>query len=569
MSKVTTKRLSRGVRMLAGHVVGQLKTLLQQPGLAQISTENLTDDKGTFRINLHVPVIKGQNTGATKHLPIWVPFTLPATQEYFQAAPSTGVMPDIDGNYPRAVLTELAFSFDQRSEAAAITRAESSAPVIEGKLSYDQATRLGLQVSLYSKEMKHWSATAPTTMQEREITFDLPAAAFVGTRLRLNPTVQSNLNVPINPLRTYMIEINCDELTSATAIPLQLNSVMISLKFEQRLMGRETNYPGGSLQAQNMPTSHKGIIPTSPATITEPTTASEPIRAGTGGTGTGIQTSFETVDKFFQRLLRGGVNQRSGVAATQQILQDSAYEVIAVPMFGNTEGIYNSRNALAPVTNGVISSDMPYNPLVQGHLYDMRRIPIRHPFVVHHVVAVANWSPNKASTNVTVPVQNTAFTNSIGVGLGSGHFSEAVGWQSVAYAQWTEATRSTYVIDQCNRNDGTPQQGLGFDLMTIPLVGSSSNSSIGTGYSALNGKPVFAGQASSPNQPRSALADGVDGAIPGARVLEGKEQWIEVRWLISDTVTKFAGGAGAYQDTDIFVGNGGNWVFLIGKKYLA
>jgi hypothetical protein len=567
MSKVTTKRLARGVRMLTGHVVGQLKTLLQEPQLAQISTDNLTEDKSTFRINLHVPVIKGQDTGAARALPVWIPFTLPPPQEYF-----TANMPDIDGNYPRPVLTEIGFSFDQRMEAAAITRFDSAVPVAEGKLSFDDATRLGVKISLYSKEMNHWSALSgggiTTVFRDKELTFDLPAAAFVNPRLRLNPAVQSNLSVAIEPLRTYLIEVDCAELTSAAGIPLQLNSVLVSLKFEQRLLGSDANYPGSPIAVQNMPTSHKGIIPTSAAAIVEPTTASEPIYADTGGTGTGIQASFETIDKFFQRLLRGGINKRGGMAATQQILQDAGYEVIAVPMFGNTEGIYSDKGGAPPVTNGMLASNMPYNPMTYGHLWDVRRIPIHFPFVLHHVLAVANYSPNKEGTNVTFPnIGGTNLIRKIGVGLGRGHFADSAGWESLAYAEYDNTTIANYVIDQAGANNGAVQQGLGFNLLSIPLVGSAANSSIGTGYLSNNGKPIFTGEAASPNEARSDLADGVSGSIPATRPLEGKEQWLEVRWQISDPTAKFQGAN--YQTEDILVGNGGNWVFLIGKKYLA
>ena len=567
MSKVSTKRLARGVRMLSDHVVGQLRTLLDTPRLAQISSENLNDDKGSFRINMHVPCIKGQDTGATQHLPIYVPFSLPPVQEYFAPAPSVGEMPDINGNYPRAVLTEVGFSFDQRREAAAITRNVGGAsPIIEGKLDYEQVGRLGIKVSLYSKDMAHWNPAAPKSLEERLLTFDLPALSFSGTRLRLNPATQSNLSIPVNPLKTYVLEIDCSGLTDAAATPLQLNSVLVSMKFEQQLMGRDVNYPP-NVSVQNMPTSHKGQAPTSAASITLPTTASEAIRARSGGTGTGIQTAYETIDGFFQRLLRGGYNDRSGVTETQQLLQDASYEVIAVPLFGNTEGVYNSVSGSPPVTNGVLSDVMPYMPGTNGYLYDMRRVPIRYPFVLHHVVAVANYTPNAKDVVVRTPGTAT-FDHKVGVGIGAGHHAEAVGWDSLAYGEWNLGTVNNFRIDQVNRNDGNPQTNLAFDMLTIPLVGSAANNTIGTGYSATNGKPVFIGSSSSPNQARTALANGVGGSIPGSRPLEGKEQWIEIRWLIQDTVNKFAAGP-AYTNQDILIGNGGNWVFLIGKKQLC
>jgi len=571
MSKVTTKRLARGVRMLGSHVVGQLSTLLQQFTPApQISTENLDADKGTFRISLHVPVAKGQDplsAGGPTHLPIWVPFTLPPTQEFFKSPPSASEMPDIDGNYPRAVLTEVGFSFDQRSEAAAITR--KAAPVLEGMLNYEQLGRMGIKVSLYSKDMSFWNLTTPKKVDTRLLTFDLPATAFTSTRFRLNPATQSNLSIPMDPLRTYLLEVDCSGLTDQTAVPLQINSMTISLKFRQTLMGRDSNY-GTTTEVQNIPTSHKGVIPPSVASITSPTTASEAIRAGAGGTGTGIQTAFETIDGFFQRLLRGGYNDRSGVTATQQISQDSSYEVIAVPLFGNVGDVYNGLAASAPVQNGITIRTMPYAPGVSGVLYDMRRIPLRYPFVLHHVVAAVNWTPNAKDTNVTVPVDPN-FINEVGVGIGTGRYSEIAGWEGTAYNTWTPATKGGFRIDSVNTNDGAVQTNLGFELMEIPLYGSAANDTLGTGFSSAghNGKPIFMGSSSSPNATRTDLADGVNGAVGAVRPLAGKEQWIEVRWKLKDLTSKFGvAAAGGWKATDIVIGNGGYWVFLIGKKQL-
>ena len=577
MSKVTTKRLARGVRMLSDHVVGQLSSLLQEPQLGQITTENLEADKGTFRINLHVPVAKGQDptsAGGPEHLPIWVPFTLPPTQDYFKSPPSAGEMPDINGNYPRAVLTEIGFSFDQRSEAAAITRDYPLAvpPALEGVLDYEQLGRMGIKVSLYTKNMEFWSAPAAAfatqNVDSRVLTFDLPALSFTSTSLRLNPVVQPNLSVPIDPLRTYILEVDCPGLTDKDAIPLQIDSIMISLKFRQGLMHRDMNL-GATIDVQNIPTSHQGVQPTSPASISLPTTASEPIRAGAGGTGTGIQTAFETVDGFFRRLLRGGYNDRSGMTATEQIAQDASYEVIAVPLFGNAGDVYNGLAASAPVLNGITPAEMPYSPNTTGVLYDMRRIPLRYPFVLHHVIAAVNWSPNAKDTAITVPVDPN-FINEVGVGMGTGHYSEINGWDSLAYNTWTPVNKPLYRIDQANANSGSNQVNLGFELMEIPLVGSAANGTLGTGYSAagINGKPVFIGSSSSPNAAREQLADGVNGAVLAGRLLEGKEQWIEVRWKMKDLVNKFGVGAGSWKSTDILVGNGGNWVFLIGKKQL-
>ena len=569
---VTTKRLARGVRLLSGHVVGQLKSLLDLFKFFQVAADNLENNKGTFRLNLHFPVMKGQDPGALQHAPMWVPFTLPPTQEYFESPPTSGVAADISGDYPRAVLREISVSFDQRAEAAAITRFYNSgvSTFDEGKLSFEELGRYSIKVSIYEKDMTYWRASSPLSPENKVAEFDLPSEAFTDDRWRLNPVSRGDLQVPINPLKSYLLEVEAPGLTDAVNNPLQINSLFISLKFEQGLVERDMNI-GATLAVQNIPTVHNGEHTASSASIAEPVTASEPIYARTGGTGTGVQDATEAIDGLFTRLLRGGYNDRSGVTETSQIVTDSSYEVIAVPMFSNFGDVYNGLAAAVKPPNGQNIRFLPGEPAVSGACTDTRRVPIRFPFVLHHVVAAINWTPNALATNVTVP-QDLNFQTEVGVGLGTGHYSEVSGWNQAAYGSWYPNTKLAHRIDSYNANDGSLQQNIGYELMEIPLVGSSVNSSIGTGFSAtgVNGKPIFIGQSCSPTETRSDLAASVDGPAPVPRLLEGREQWIEVRMKLSDTVNQFGiGGLGAWKDTDIIIGNGGHWVFLIGKKQLA
>ena len=62
-------------------------------------------------------------------------------------------------------------------------------------------------------------------------------------------------------------------------------------------------------------------------------------------------------------------------------------------------------------------------------------------------------------------------------------------------------------------------------------------------------------------QTRSALGGGMPTTL-------GREQFLEVRWAIQDSVglDTVANGGAATDDTNTFVGYGGNWIQIVGKK---
>ncbi len=225
MSKISTKRLSRGVRLKVAHVLGQLQTALAQFTTPSIDDRNISDDRSTFRLNFHVPIMRGwalnSNGDKYEHLPLWVPFVLPPTQDFFTG--TTTLSPD----YPRPVLQEISFSFDQRSEAAAISafdqdnRGAAHPSSWEGLLNYTAVNRLDVEIALYEKEMMHWVADAPLIPEDRLFTFTIPAIAYTDTRFRLNPTSKTDLNQAIDPNKSYLLEVSVPGLTDVeTPLPL-------------------------------------------------------------------------------------------------------------------------------------------------------------------------------------------------------------------------------------------------------------------------------------------------------------------------------------------------------------
>jgi hypothetical protein len=59
------------------------------------------------------------------------------------------------------------------------------------------------------------------------------------------------------------------------------------------------------------------------------------------------------------------------------------------------------------------------------------------------------------------------------------------------------------------------------------------------------------------------MADTPGGAIAPYADIDGKEQWLEVRWAFEDPA-----GLANMNIGEVQVGRGGHWVYIIGKKHL-
>ena len=86
MPKINFKRLSRGVALLRDHIHTQISTGLARLTNTGVAQDNLERGEGTFRVNLSVPWLPGDDqTGAKSHGSVSVPFTLPPLQEFWSA----------------------------------------------------------------------------------------------------------------------------------------------------------------------------------------------------------------------------------------------------------------------------------------------------------------------------------------------------------------------------------------------------------------------------------------------------------------------------------------------------
>ena len=124
MAKVTRTKLARGTKLTPDHTHGILTDAAAQMNASTIAVEQLEASESTFRINWYFPYLGtdfpfGFHTTSAldTRQKFCIPFTLPPTQDYFDAD-SSGEK--LTRDQPQLVLEEVSFSFDQRGEGAAI-----------------------------------------------------------------------------------------------------------------------------------------------------------------------------------------------------------------------------------------------------------------------------------------------------------------------------------------------------------------------------------------------------------------------------------------------------------------
>jgi len=560
MPKINFKRLTRGVALLREHIHSQISSGLLRLTNTGVTEDNLERNEGTFRVNLSFPWVPGDDqAGAKGHGSVSAPFTLPPLQEFWSP---TGTP---NATTPQIVLDEVCVSFDQRGEGAAITQYYSHGGIHteEGELDFAATDKLNLRLSIFSKEMQIWSGAAATDLTGLEYSLEAPGVEFFGgEKLRLNPMTTPDLEKVIDPYRTYMLEARFTDLPQQTAPPLEICSLLVSLRFRSKLIPRDLNVAPSVVQ--NMPP-HNGVLNTSPVTIASPG-AADVITADNATTG--VSTVMQTIDTVFRQKLNAGYNAKSLRADAERVVDNASYEVIAVPMFGNR---YAVRGGTSDADSLPYTGASPF----QGETGDRRVIPIHYPMTVHHVIAAVNYTQsNSKGGDGVIPAASSrpsipALANTVGVGIGSGLRSDGREYRQVALGSWTAnnaASIAALRIDQIGANGET---GHHWDLMAIPLTyvtGAASSKgypSITTGGSN-QGHPYFVGQTDSKEMARSPQAALVNGAaFPNF----GREQFIEVRWNIQDTAGM--GTVASYPSSEPVVGHGGHWVFIIGKKHLA
>jgi hypothetical protein len=589
MAKVTRDTLPRGAELLKEHVFTPMTDMATALS-GNVVQEQMEGSKGTFRLNLSIPYISSRYFWANPGGWFYVPFCLPPLQENFDSNIAVGP------NVPVPVLTEVGFSFDQKSEPAMITDVWSGkafdvakpppeaffvSNYNEGNACYQRAGSVSIKLAIFEKSQHFFvpqtvgsgsgTSAKPTLGAQSEVfTATLGPALIGATAARENPVAYHGLSAPIDPKKTYMFAINADELyDSANNLHTALVSVQATLKFKMELVTRDASSADTPQAVQNipdetLPTSY-GIRTADSVSIGVPSAGAAVEADGTNG----VNTNLEKIDEKLRHKIQGGYGDFSATHVKQQVQDDAGYEIIAVPMFGNEAlGELLAR----PTWLHVRDSEETYT--------DRAIIPVTSPMTIHHVFVTNNFltaTPRSTGSSAyPAPPVASRLMYKVGVGIVDGALSDDVDYTQVAYGEITpDAADSALMVDFMDlqnqatlQKDTTRPQRWEQAIFSVPIrLGTTA----GTGYHA-QGAPFFVGEGGKHGintTPRTLVGNG--SGSDAAAATDGREQLIEVRMQINPRGSVF-NTSRAWQsyvaDWAIFSGYGGSWVYIVGKKHM-
>ena len=498
-------------------------------------------------------------------------------------------------------------------------------PPFMGMKNYIRTDAYDIELSILEKEQMFFSkdsVDSRTSMALSKPTGELLSLSFPGTNYiarseRRNPLTYEGVNKEINPYKTYMLCIKAPKLHDKDITRREhcaIVNLWVTLKFKVELTDRDT---GANIQ--NIP-AHLGAKGAPAVTVTKPT-AGNLITADANATqGVVSGVGLEAIDKQVRNKLRGGYGEFSMAYQAEAVKQDAAYEVITVPL---GQGFAFNRMS--------VRDDYPFAPYVRGPYYkelpgagpggiilspyvDRRIIPITHPMTIHHVVFAMNYTSDRiamatdatanaysgrsAWKNMSEP--NDTVKYEVGVGMVSGVRGDAFGYAQVAYSSWvnsSSAQLSDGQIDAVNLGLRAVDAHNEYKLWSVPLVLETGKNGVGywSQYAAagkgINGKPFYVGEANTYTHARTTIG-GVGGAagsyaFSGGAVGAGNgtEQYLEVRFAVDPTNAganvPYAFDAGEpaaervewqatdLRETDLAIGYGGCWLYIIGKKHVT
>jgi len=587
VAKVTRKRLARGTKIVPGHVFDPIDdaaspSIGYQVNNNALEKENLANKTAPFRVNINIPFIDSRFGSLDSRL-FSVPFILPPLQDTFSYSTQNGInYPGVTSSRtpPSVFLDEISIGFDQRAEPAAIVDNWQGSSIgfgtDGGKLNYDKLGDLNLRVSVLQKASKFFNPQGPIWTNELT-SFDVPYTNWVAD----GPFVVKDLNKAIDPYRTYAIGL---EVPDSPANGIAFVNICVSMKFRHELVERDSG-----ADIQNIPKKSRTATTRTAAGQSVSITAPAPDAAIEADTATGVSENLGTIDEALAERFRGGIDKHGEAPPYQELLDDSGYEVIAVPLMGNRR-----RGGISP-TSVELEPYMKASTAAAA-LFDRRVIPLVHPLCIHHVVLCYNWQRwnNVTAGGLADPpnqLPDTAtFTVDVGVGIGTGLKGDNFTYDQVASAALTNpyafggvvppgdpyggGTWYANVIDMVKTAEfsgvrnyslissvATAHSQYSFwdwDILSVPLVGAG-----GVGY-ATQGKPVYAGRSWTPTAVTTGYLNDRENIGGGAPNCLGQEQFLEVRMKISDS-----SGLANLGSLEYISGYGGHWVYLICKKMMT
>lgn len=353
---------------------------------------------------------------------------------------------------------------------------------------------------------------------------------------------------------------------AGTVEQLMLPSLTLTASFVSPLTVRDSSSDFAAPGVQNIPSIHLGnrlgttiplAIPAGNALIT----------------GDDIQGQNHGFDRALRQRLGSGYGvgygalanpmQASDIAPRAIVKNDAHYQMIVVPMWGG-----QFRESLR--AQDVPQAGLPYilasdpAPGWTEPTMDRRLVPVPDGFVLHHAFAVWNLSSPASpaiygrSIEGVVPL-SPDYEQKVGIGLNSGLRADDYLFQQIAYLEWTGAVYTPFMLDEWSPGI-VP---VAYRLMQIPLVAPAAQ--LANSWFD-NGLPFYMGKANTMTQPRQdagALPNFFGGGAYANPVTDGKENVLEIRWSKRDSVNGLHDTA---NPNDVRVGQGGEWVILLGKQ---
>lgn len=578
MGKYKFKKLSRGVKLLKEHVYDPISTSLNSLTTEGVTLEQLEDEYSSFRVSLNIPDIDSQANNWSHKLAI--PLILPPPQEQWS---STYAVTESTIKYN---LNEISVSFDQRDEAAAIRSKYNNTANKPGSVDYGGHDNLEIQITILQSD--HIDSANDENSRYTEVFSTVVDTILFGSEVfRFNPGVITGINKELRPYKTYFVVLsfpgldNKDATGNGTEPTYCVPGFNISLKFNSKLMAREST----GLTIQNAPGALTKVYQST--TITPPAPPALPtdpdviiVADNTAVPFTPLQGAIETVDGVFQGKLKSGLDRFSSspnlFTEGDNLQLDAGYTVIAVPMWGNLGAAVDDADkamSLPGLPNVLVPSYIPCHRQV---------IPIEHPMVIHHVIAGYNYTGyDYANTPGQRPVGATwgdpNFHMGIGVAVGTGMKGELMGYNQVAYLDFTPDGSSSNIISRHNIPVGAASStALGswnthnWDMLSVPLVGGQTATLVGAGYDT-QGSPFYAGRSRGTTARGAAAYDTSTAIINSPPATEGQEQFLEVRWSYHPDLDMSAvyTTPAILNAKAVIQGRYGNWVYIIGKKILC
>lgn len=594
MARINRNKLSHGTKLIPAHLNSSLGEASDTLSTAFIEQEQIAPNRNTFYVSWTIPAITSTWGESEYKDYIETPFyfILPPTQDQFSKNYHT--------KEQNIILEEFMFSWDQNANPLAYTD-NLDPTAYPAKIYNGVAENYKVRIKLYEKSTEIVASPRPVTPIPESLIYqlDIESSAFLSVKYRNNPLVQTSLNIPINPYKSYILTISFpDGLQHEYQVGeiqemhnAMLPSTNIRAKFSSKLLPPDEE---ADITLQNVPTSNQGINQFNPELPVPNWNPEDYILASDTGGYFGIDTAINNLDAYANQGYKGGLTKKSDVNENAVIRDMYGYDVICVPMFQTLEQIrrtqfyWSQQKDFAPYIDP--------NNATPKYFMDRRRIHISHPFIIHHVFCSMSFYANKTEllrtgspadfhgldlgAGIYRPVPST-LSREVGVFIGTGIRSDHYDWQQVAYCQMDPAY-DDYRVDRTqiigvtgNPNGWGSINSFGLrdgaydsELWSVPLNNNATRQNFGF-YE--NGRPFFTGQSQLRTNTRSTCYNlpftwggASSSRNPSTR---GMEQWIEVRGKISET--EELGWLGIEDDQEIIIGRGGWFVYLIGKRALT